>query len=74
VTDEGIPNKRIKEAFKETSLSMFLDYLRPSLQVFIKHNFVARWQDNQCQLSMVTLPIDTILSHLDFVNNYSFHI
>lgn len=63
VTDEGKPKKRIKEASKETSPSVFLDYLQLSLQVFIKHNFVARWQDNQCRLSMVTPPIDAIFTY-----------
>jgi hypothetical protein len=55
-------------------MSMFLDYLRPKLQQFIKHNFVMRWQDTQCRLAMVNLPCDCILSHIDFVENYSFQI
>jgi hypothetical protein len=45
VADEGRLEKRIKRTFKETTTSMFLDYLQPKLQQFIKHNFVARWQD-----------------------------
>jgi hypothetical protein len=74
VTEEGRPKNRIKEAFKETSTSMFLDYLRPKLHQFIMHNFVARWQDNQCKLAMANLPFDCILSHIDFAENYTFQI
>lgn len=60
VTNERRPKKRIKEAFKETSASMFLDYLRPKLHQFIMHNSVARWQDNQCKLAMANLPSDAL--------------
>jgi hypothetical protein len=38
------------------------------------HNFVARWQDNQCQNAMSDLLADMILSHLEFAKNYSFQI
>jgi hypothetical protein len=72
VTYEGRPKKRIKETFKETAMSMFLDYLHPKLQQFIKHNFVARWQHTKCRLVMANLPFDYILSHIDFVENYTF--
>ncbi len=39
---EGRSKKRIKKTFKETTTSMFMDYLWSKLQQFIKHNFVAR--------------------------------
>jgi hypothetical protein len=45
VNEDGRPKKRVKECFKETSSSTFIEYLRPNIQKFVKHDFVARWQD-----------------------------
>jgi hypothetical protein len=74
VNDDGEPRKRISEVFMETSCVDFFEYLKPKLQEFVSHNFVARWQDVQCRLSMKELPADAILSHVDFAENYSFEI
>jgi hypothetical protein len=38
------------------------------------HNFVACWQDNQCQNAMSDLLVDMILSHIVFAENCSFQI
>jgi hypothetical protein len=73
VNKDGRHKKRVKECFKETS-STFLEYLRPKIQLFVKHNFVAMWQNAQCKISMDVLPRDTILSHINFVENYTFEI
>jgi hypothetical protein len=43
MNEDGRPKKKVKECFKEKSSSIFLTYLRPNIQKFIKHNFVARW-------------------------------
>jgi hypothetical protein len=59
---------------KKTTTFMFLDSLWPKLQQFITHNFVARWHDTQFRLAMANLPFDYILSHIDFIGNYTFHI
>jgi len=74
VIDEGKPKKSIKKTFWKTTTSMFLDYLRPKLQHFIKHNFGAKWQDNQCKLVMANLPPNCIPSHIDSAENYTFQI
>jgi hypothetical protein len=42
-TDE--PRKRIREVFKETTAADFVAYLKPNIQKFIRHNYVACWQD-----------------------------
>lgn len=52
-TMDGKPRKRIKETFMETSPSVFLDYMRPKIKEFIKHSFVASWQDDACKEMMV---------------------
>lgn len=72
--DDGQPKKRIREVFKKTLVPEFLDYFLPNLTKFVTHNFVARWQDSQCQNAMSDLPADMILSHIDFAENYSFQI
>jgi hypothetical protein len=72
--EDGQPKKRIREVFKKTSVPEFLDYFLPNLTKFVTHNFVARWQDSQCQNAMSDLPADMILSHIDFAENHSFQI
>jgi hypothetical protein len=44
------------------------------LQKFIKHKFVARWQDSQCRLAMSNLLEDVLLLDIDFVENNTFQI
>jgi hypothetical protein len=53
---------------------MFLDYLQPKLRHFIKHNFGAKWQDNQCKLVIANLPPNWIPSQIDSTENYTFQI
>jgi hypothetical protein len=43
-------------------------------EVSIKDNYVATWQDMQCQLAMETLPEGSILFHVDFAENYLFQV
>jgi hypothetical protein len=42
MNEDGIPKKRVKKCFREKSSSIFFTYLRPNIQKFVKHNFVAR--------------------------------
>jgi hypothetical protein len=72
--DMGETRKKIHEVFKETSMAEFISYFKPNLKKFIKHNYVATWQDTQCQLAMETLLEGSILSHIDFAENYSFQV
>jgi hypothetical protein len=73
-TETGETRKKIQEVHKETSVLEFIAYFRPNLQKFIKHNYVATWQDMQCRLAMETLPEGSILSHIDFAENYFFQV
>lgn len=70
----GVVKKRIQEVFKETTSVEFLQYLKPNLQKFIKHNYVACWQDSQCHLAMETIPEGVLISHVDFSENYTFAV
>ena len=74
VDEEGRPKTRVGEVHMETSLPEFFQYLQPVLHAFITHNFVAKWQDVNCRKSMVDMPRDVILSHVDFAENYTFQI
>jgi hypothetical protein len=48
--------------------------MKPNLQKFIRHNFVASWQDKQARLVLESLLAGTIISHVDFAENYSFQV
>lgn len=51
---------------------VFLDYLKPKFKDFILHNYVAKWQAEQYKLSLDTFPPTSILSAIDFAENYTF--
>ncbi len=51
-----------------------MNYLQPNLQRFVTHNFIARWEDVHCRLNMDNFPLDSILSQIDFAENYSFEM
>ena len=52
----------------------FFKYLKPKLQGFIRHNYVAKSQDFQASLVLESLPENTILSHVDFAKNYRYQV
>lgn len=74
LTQEGRPRKRIVEAYKETSSIVFFEYLKSKLPQFVRHNFIARWQDDHCKRSMQCMGEGMILSHIDYAENYTFEI
>jgi hypothetical protein len=58
--------------YKETTPFELVKYFKLTLQKFISHNYIARWQDSQCKLAMEGLREGQILSHIDFSENYKF--
>jgi hypothetical protein len=72
--DTGLPRLILQEAYKETTPTEFVIYMKSTLQKFIKHNYVARWQDSQCRLAMSGLREGVLLSHIDFAENYTFQV
>jgi len=48
--------------------------LKPKLKTFVTHNFVARWQDKEFKQAIKSFPKDTVVSIVDFVENYKFKI
>ena len=70
-TEEGIPKKASTLEYRETSPRKFLDYLKPKLQAFVLHNYVASYQDFQfCEL-FSSIPPNTLISCIDFSENYA---
>lgn len=73
-TSNGEVRKRITEVHKQTEPGVFVRYLQSKVKVFIKHNFVASWQDQQCKEMMKNVPEGVVISHIDFAENYTFQI
>lgn len=71
---DGRPKKRIKEVLMHSSFSEFLDFFSPTIQHFIRHNFVAKWQTEQAKLLQACLQGGAVLTHIDFAENYSFEV
>ena len=74
VTKKGLERKKLCLIYKTTSSTAFLEYSKPKLQGFIKHNFVARWKDAQFKKSLENILVDGIVSVIDFAENYSFEV
>jgi len=74
VTSTGEVRKRLSEVHKDTKPGIFIRYLQSKVKVFVKHNFIANWQDVQCREMMRNLPEGVVISHIDFAENYTFQI
>jgi hypothetical protein len=44
-TEEGVPRKAATLEYRETTPCELIEYLKPKLQSFVLHNYVATWQD-----------------------------
>ncbi len=51
-----------------------IEYLEPKLKEFVIHNFVAKWQEKEFKAYVPNLPPNTIVSCIDFFENYAFKI
>jgi hypothetical protein len=74
ISKNGKPLKKLTLAYKNTSLDEFIEYLKPKLQLFVRHNFVARWQDKHYNTCVKSFSINYIVSIVDFVENYNFEV
>jgi hypothetical protein len=71
---KGKVSKKLTLVYKKTFPDVLLEYMRPKLQYFVKHNFVAKWQDLQFKACIKTFPINSVVSVVDFAENYTFEI
>ena len=74
VGEDGKRKKAIKIQYCETKPSELIDYLKPKLREFIVHNFLASWQDVQFKELFTSIPYGTLISCIDFSQNYSMKI
>jgi len=68
------PLKKLTFVYKTISFAEFVDYMKPKLQHFIKHNFIARWQDKHFKHYIKSFPTNIVVSIVDFVKNYGFEV
>jgi hypothetical protein len=64
--------KVLRLQYKHTSPRLYLQYMKPRLTRFVTHNFVAQWQVEQYQVCLATFPPKSLVSVVDFAENYSF--
>ena len=72
VTKAGKENKVLRMTYQNTAAPIYLDYLREKLRPFIVHNYIAKWQAERYKESIDTFPPESILSAVDFAENYTF--
>lgn len=72
ISKKGKALKRLTLVYKKTTSDEFIDYLKPNLDFFVKHNFVARWEDKQFRECLKSFPQDSGVSIVDFAENYTF--
>lgn len=66
------PKKRLRLVNKLTSMFDFVQKVKSTVETFVKHDFYARWQAEQYQNCQKTFPRGTVLSSIDFAENYTF--
>jgi hypothetical protein len=72
--EDGREKKSPKVMYNETALMEFFRYLKPKLKAFIRHKYFTQWQNQQFQEDLEELPDDTVLSCIDFSENYSMKV
>jgi hypothetical protein len=71
-TKVGKSLKKLTLVYKKTTSDEFVDYLKPKLHNFARHNFVSRWQDRQFKSSIKYFPAKIVVYVVDFAKNYTF--
>lgn len=63
---------RVQQVDYEKSVSVFMDVVRTTMAQFIVHNFVYRWQAEEYKRCLAEFPKGTVISSIDYSENYSF--
>jgi HD-GYP domain-containing protein (c-di-GMP phosphodiesterase class II) len=74
VTKKGEERKKLKLIYKSTKNNELIEYLKPKLQYFVSHNFIARWQDQQFRNYLENFPNNIIILVINFAKTYNFEI
>ncbi len=73
-TNEGKEKKIPKVDWKKTIPIDLIEYLKPKLQFFIVHNYIVSLQQFQFKAYLFDIPLRTIISCVDFSNNYTMKV
>ena len=68
----GKETKRLEYVEEELPIVTFVDRFKNLIQPYIHHEFFAKWQAQQFQTLRDNFPLGTIVSVVDFAENYSF--
>ncbi len=71
-TRSYLDNKVLKLQYKDITTQVFLSYLKPRLHKFIRHNFVAHFQEKQYKTCFENFPPENCMFVIDFAKNYIF--
>jgi hypothetical protein len=74
VTKKGEEKKKLTLVYRCASSTNFIQYLKPKLQHFVRHNFVAHWQDIQFKNCFRGFSSDTTVLVIFLSENYTFNI
>ncbi|KAL2651016.1 hypothetical protein R1flu_019144 [Riccia fluitans] len=70
--DRGQEKKRLELVHVETSILDFIQYFTDKAKGFVKHDFTNKWQAKQYKYCIRTFTIGTVVSVIDFAENYTF--
>ena len=73
-TEEGNPRKASMLEYRETVPRELIEYLKPKLRAFVLHNYIASWQDYQFREMFGSVPPSTLISCVDFSENYTLKV
>jgi len=74
VAKNGWPLNKLTFVYKNMTSYEFIEYMQPKLQHFVKHNFVARWENKHFKRCIKYFPTNTMVSIVDFIENFSFEV
>jgi len=68
------PLKKLTFVYKKSNNEKSIEYFKPKLQNFVKHNFVSRWKNKQFKAYFFSFPKNTVVFIMDFAENYSLEV
>jgi hypothetical protein len=73
-TEDGKERTHVKVEYMEGPPADLIDRLKTSLKFFVTHNFLARWQNEEFKQQLRDLPVNSVLSCVDFNENYTMKV
>jgi len=70
----GKASKKLTLVYKNISSDEFIDYMKPKLQHFVRHNFMAKWEDKHFKNCIKHFLTNIMVFVVDFAANYSFEV